>query len=365
MIYGRDVMLAVRNCLDRDATEKVTETIRLSLPAHLFSLIRRRALPNSALHTDVARQSARQCPRRSRPVTPGPHRTLSRPQRLTMPQTNDHAAADDRPVTTRNSTPTSGKLRIGTINAQSLVPKVDQVIEILERQNLDILCVCETWLHSDVLFRFLLFPGYTIVRRDRPQVSSGQRKRGGGVAIILKQEIKHQVMAIPDADLIESLWLTITWPGGRPSVIGAVYRPPAGSVQRAIFQLEEQLREALISQKPLFLLGDININVIDTASVDTRHYLSALSDLNPRPAGVWLVTRPAGGGGGPKGPPLRSPKLLDRFPNFKRHSIALYVNYPYKVKYLTRRSLMTSQVRSKSEFSTFRAWRHRRVKFRC
>ena len=53
---------------------------------------------------------------------------------------------------------------------------------------------------------------------------------------------------------------------------------------------------------------------------------------------------------------LRSPKLLDRFPNFKRHSIALYVNYPYKVKHLTPRSLMTSQVRSKSEFSTFRAW---------
>ena len=44
--------------------------------------------------------------------------------------------------------------------------------------------------------------------------------------------------------------------------------------------VEEQLREALISQKPLFLLGDININVIDTASADTRHYLSALSDLN-------------------------------------------------------------------------------------
>ena len=54
--------------------------------------------------------------------------------------------------------------------------------------------------------------------------------------------------------------------------------------------------------------------------------------VNPRPAGVWLVTRPAGGGGGANAPPLRSPKLLDRFPNFKRHSIALYVKYPYKVK---------------------------------
>ena len=39
-----------------------------------------------------------------------------------------------------------------------------------------------------------------------------------------------------------------------------------------------------------------------------------------------------GGGGGGARPPLRSQKLLDRFPNFKRHSIALYVNYPYKVK---------------------------------
>ena len=53
--------------------------------------------------------------------------------------------------------------------------------------------------------------------------------------------------------------------------------------------------------------------------------------VNPRPAGVWIVTRPAGGGG-PKAPPPRSPKLLDRFHNFKRHSIALYVNYPHKVK---------------------------------
>ena len=62
------------------------------------------------------------------------------------------------------------------------------------------------------------------------------------------------------------------------------------------------------------------------------HSLFTERQHNPRPAGVWLVTRPAGGGGrGAKGP-LRSPKLLGRFPNFKRHSIPLYVNYPYKVK---------------------------------
>ena len=54
-------------------------------------------------------------------------------------------------------------------------------------------------------------------------------------------------------------------------------------------------------------------------------------------------------------PPPRFPKLLERFPNFKRHSIALDVNSPNNVRHLTLRSLMTSQVRSKSIFSSFRA----------
>ena len=99
--------------------------------------------------------------------------------------------------------------------------------------------------------------------------------------------------------------------------------------------------------------------------VDSRSlqpiYSVIRTDFNPHPAGVWLVTRPARGGG--QRPPWDLPNYWTDFQIFKRHSIALYVNYPYKVKNLTRRSLMTSQVRSKSEFSTFfRAWWHRRVK---
>ena len=76
--------------------------------------------------------------------------------------------------------------------------------------------------------------------------------------------------------------------------------------------------------------------------------------FNPRPDGVWLAIRPDWGGGGGYSPP-RFPKLLERFPDFKRHSIALDVNSPNNVSHLTLRSLMTSQVRSKSIFSSFRA----------
>ena len=74
----------------------------------------------------------------------------------------------------------------------------------------------------------------------------------------------------------------ISWPGGRPTVIciGAIYRLPAGSAHRAVEQLQEQLRTALTTHKPLLLLGDININVLDTTSAATRHYYTALAELN-------------------------------------------------------------------------------------
>ena len=85
---------------------------------------------------------------------------------------------------------------------------------------------------------------------------------------------------MPNTELLETLWLSISWPGGRPSVLGAIYRPPAGPVRRAVDQLQEQLRELLIAQKPLLLLGDTNINMLDNTSPDTRHYRNALAELN-------------------------------------------------------------------------------------
>ena len=45
-----------------------------------------------------------------------------------------------------------------------------------------------------------------------------------------------------------------------------------------------------------------SLNAWNVLDADTRGCKSVHA-FNPRPAGVWLVTRPAGGGGGAKGPP--------------------------------------------------------------
>ena len=78
------------------------------------------------------------------------------------------------------------------------------------------------------------------------------------------------------------------------------------------------------------------------------------------PLGVWLVKRPAGGEG--KGPPEISQTTgpISKFQTPFDSPVHTYVNYPKKVKNLTWRSLMTSQVMSKSKCSNFRdiwAWR--------
>ena len=101
------------------------------------------------------------------------------------------------------------------------------------------------------------------------------------MAIIHGQEIHCQVLQAPAMTLLEALWLSATWRGGRPAISSASpYRPPAGSVSQAVEELQEQLRDVLTRDRPVFLLGDMNINVLNAQSTDTRHYEAALSELS-------------------------------------------------------------------------------------
>ena len=122
-----------------------------------------------------------------------------------------------------------------------------------------------------------MFPGYSIIRRDRAASTQGQRVRGGGVAIIHREDIQCQVLQTPATSMLETLWLSVSWRGGRPAIVGVVYRPPNGSVCQAVDELQEQLREILGRNKPTKRL---KINILNTQASDTRRYETALSELN-------------------------------------------------------------------------------------
>ena len=240
---------------------------------------------------------------RSRHLLEIPRLTLRRTRGAHEPTESDSGAtsARQRVVTdrARPSTDSSRGIRIGHVNAQSLVPKVDIINNLLETERFDLLCVSETWLTPATLSRFMVFPGYAMVRRDRASSAPGQRVRGGGVAILHRDSIQCQVLQTPETRLLETLWLSVTWRGGRPAVVGVVYRPPAGSVCQAVEELQEQLREVLLRDRPVFLLGDININVLNAQSVDAKRYQAALAELNM----TQLIDRPTH--------PLPTPAALD------------------------------------------------------
>ena len=222
--------------------------------------------------------------RRGAGLSPHPTLHLVTPVRLTAGQT-----AQRRP----SAGGTIGRsINIGHANVQSLVPKMDCVNQTLQEHDLDIFCLSETWLTATVLDRVLVFPGYRTVRRDRPAPSEGRRRaapsRGGGVAILCRDTLRVTVLPVASAGPCETLWVSVSGRGHRSVTVGVAYRPPSSSLSDSLDDLYTQLQAVVCAGKPVFLLGDFNINLLRPTESCVRRYLSVLSDLNLS----QLVTQP-------------------------------------------------------------------------
>ena len=212
-----------------------------------------------------------------------------RPARRTVPEERPRTLL--YPAVMRNagqrvvqSTPVAPakQLKIGHINIRSLAPKLDDVRMIIHQNALDALCITETWLSSKVSSDILLFAGYKIHREDRKAAKRGQqRARGGGVAIILRDDItaSRLKMPPPQNSRLESLWLTVAVPGGRSAILGAAYRPPGEPVTHDIDALRQQLLDVTGQGKPIFLLGDFNVDLTRPDKPQVAQYITMLQEL--------------------------------------------------------------------------------------
>ena len=183
-------------------------------------------------------------------------------------------------------------LRIGHLNVRSLMPSIDDVIDTLDSQNLDILCLSETWLKPDIDNNFLVFPGYRTVRRDRPGPGDGSGK-GGGVCVIHRETLRVETLKVASAGrAIESLWLSVM--SVTTIVIGVIYRPPSAPVSASLDDIQDQLAHAIGNGKPVYLLGDFNFDLLQPARPEVRRYIQIIQDLNMKQL-VTDPTRPESG----------------------------------------------------------------------
>jgi hypothetical protein len=68
-------------------------------------------------------------------------------------------------------------LKCRLINARSVINKIDDLRVIANTENLDIICITESWANNNVADAELSIPGYNITRNDR------ENKRGGGILL--------------------------------------------------------------------------------------------------------------------------------------------------------------------------------------
>ena len=80
--------------------------------------------------------------------------------------------------------------------------KADELEVVLQNNYVDIACLTETWLADSVPTEVVNVSGYVIHRNDRKD-----GRRGGGVAVLVRQNVPCQRLSALETPDIESVWL--------------------------------------------------------------------------------------------------------------------------------------------------------------
>ena len=193
----------------------------------------------------------------------------------------DGANIDDYPTRNRG-------FHIAHLNMQSIRNKLPELGIYIKEMNFDVFKISETWLNSTFPNCLLNVDGYNLVRWDRNWMVEGMNsvKRGGGLAIFVKQELnfstnKYEKFNKSTCDL-ELLWLSINMVNSKNVNIGVVYRPPSGKVNTCCNQLVDIVNDINSEDNAdMFLLGDFNIDYLDKRSDPYKclHRLELLTNL--------------------------------------------------------------------------------------
>ena len=122
--------------------------------------------------------------------------------------------------------------------------------------------VSETWLHN---FKENLYtiPGYCFISNTR------QHKSGGGVGLFIKSDLKFKLrtdLQSPNNKLYESIFAEILQPNSKNIIVGCIYKPPDTSVSDFNNSINNILSTISFENKLTYLMGDFNINILNTES---------------------------------------------------------------------------------------------------
>ena len=164
--------------------------------------------------------------------------------------------------------------KIVHLNCRSIYNKITQLSLLTE--NIDLLCLTETWLHDMYTDVMVTIPGKKCFRWDRSNghCNGVDKVRGGGLACYVDNSIA------PDCTLLRSLCITsphielltikLTQSQHKTRYILTVYRPPCGNVVQFFQILEDFFELHNLIENEVWLVGDFNINYLKRTDVNTK-----------------------------------------------------------------------------------------------
>lgn len=162
-----------------------------------------------------------------------------------------------------SSSTSSKSLKILQWNAHSVIPKLDRLKALLSKNNIDIFCICETWLVEEKFFRV---PFYNILRKDRQQPY-------GGVMIGIRNGIEFKSISVPTSGSVECVGVSVKVNDKFVAIL-STYIPPNGRCTLA--DLQNSLSQI---KEPCFLLGDLNAHGISWGSLRDNARANILYDI--------------------------------------------------------------------------------------
>ena len=198
-----------------------------------------------------------------------------------IPSSSDNSAIIDTSYETLDNISgklTNSLLSILHLNCRSLNNKTTDLATFLHFCSPDIIGMTETWLDNEKA-KSVIFQNYNFVFKNR------EEGRGGGVGFLINSQLSYSVVDYNyAASSFEFLTIKVTHPH-KTYLHCVIYRPPSSNIVHFLDELHTLLNEFLKPHRPLFLLGDFNIDFlkIDDPGHISNDFFDLLSSFHLLP----------------------------------------------------------------------------------